>query len=125
MMKKSKTSILLILLGTVCAIGLLLVSYGYFSLRAVDDALKTQDAIDSSFSVAIKAGTVAQIGTNSTTSNVFASHLAQTAEVRQAVSRIADNLQSNNLIIAALWIVAFAFTLILLRLDSNPSGGRL
>jgi len=123
-MYKPRQSISLILLGAVCAIGLLLAGHRYLLLGALNDALKTQEALDASFSVALKAGAIVPSSPSQNTSSAVMDHLTQTATVRQAVTQIAASIELGQMAEAALWIVALAIAFIWLRRSDSNVGGR-
>lgn len=122
-MSKPKRSISLVVLGAVCAIGLLLAGHRYLLLGAINDALKTQEALDASFSVALKAGATVPSSPSQTASSAVIDHLAQTAAVRQAVTQIAASIELGQMAEAALWLVALAIAFIWLRRSDHGVGG--
>lgn len=122
-MNRARRSISLILLGAVCAIGLLLAGHRYLLLGAINDALKTQEALDASFAVALKAGAIVPGSPSQNTSSAVIDHLTQTAAVRQAVTHIAASMELGQLAEAALWVVALAIAFIWLRRSDSNFGG--
>lgn len=121
-MSKPKRSISLVVLGAVCAIGLLLTGHRYLLLGAINDALKTQEALDASLSVALKAGAIVLSSPSQNTSSAIIDHLAQTAAVRHAVTQIAASIEFGQMAEAALWVVALAIAFSWLRRSDHGVG---
>jgi hypothetical protein len=95
-----------VLLGIICAIGVILSGQRYFLLQAVEDALKTQRALDESFLVAVNAGAVESNWSQSVLAKAVAVHLEQTADVRRAVSQLNVNIETSEMLSASLWAAA-------------------
>jgi hypothetical protein len=113
-----------VLLGIICAIGVILSGQRYFLLQAVEDALKTQRALDESFLVAVNAGAVGPNASQSGFAKAVAVHLEQTADVRRTVSQLNVNIETSEMLSASLWAAALAilgFLTIRKRETSAPS----
>ena len=102
---KRKLPVVGVLLAIVCAIGVILTAQRYFLLQAVEDALKTQKALDESFMVAINAGVVGPNTSPSEFAKTVAAHLEQTADVRRAVSELSASIETSEILSATLWTV--------------------
>ena len=122
---RRKLPLAVVLLGIICAIGVILSGQRYFLLQAVEDALKTQKALDESFLVAVNAGAVGPTnGSQSGFAKAVAVHLEQTAGVRRAVSQLSVNIETSEMLSASLWAAALAilgFLTIRKREASAPS----
>lgn len=113
-----------VLLGIICAIGVILSGQRYFLLQAVEDALKTQRALDESFLVAVNAGAVGPNASQSGFAKAVAVHLEQTADVRRAASQLNVNIETSEMLSASLWaaaLVILGFLTIRKRETSAPS----
>jgi hypothetical protein len=103
---RRKPPLAVVLLGIICAIGVILSGQRYFLLQAVEDALKTQRALDESFLVAVNAGAVGPDASQSGFAKAVAVHLEQTADVRRAVSQLNVNIKTSEMLSASLWAAA-------------------
>jgi hypothetical protein len=121
---RRKPSLTVVLLGIICAIGVILSGQRYFLLQAVEDALKTQKALDDSFLMAVNAGAVGPNTSQSEFAKAVAAHLEQTSNVRQAVSQLNVNIEASDILSAGLWaaaLVILGFVIIMKREASPPS----
>jgi hypothetical protein len=121
---RRKPPLAVVLLGIICAIGVILSGQRYFLLQAVEDALKTQKALDESFLVAVNAGAVGPNTSQSEFAKAVAVHLEQTADVRRAVSQLNVNIETSEILGAGLWaaaLVILVFVAIMKREASAPS----
>jgi hypothetical protein len=120
---KQKLPLAVVLLGMICAIGVILSGQRYFLLQAVEDALKTQEVLDESFLVAVNAGAVGPNASQSGFAKAIATHLEQTADVRRAVSQLSVNIGTSEILSVSLWaaaLVVLAFVFIRKRETSAP-----
>lgn len=121
-MRKPKRTILMTFAGAVCAVGLLLAGHGYFLLGAVEDALKTQQALDDSLLAALRAGTIVK-DQAAGAANAITDHVTHTTTVRRAVSEVTASVRLGQMVAAALWAAALALTLTSLRRSGTSIGG--
>ena len=113
MLKKQrrKLSLAVVVLSIICAIGLILSGQRYYLLRAVEDALKTQKALDESFLVAVNAAAHRPNGSQGELAKAIAKHLEQTADVRRAVSQLSVNIGFSEILSVSLWVAALVVLL--------------
>jgi tRNA uridine 5-carbamoylmethylation protein Kti12 len=111
-MKNSKISVIL---GLLCVVGLLLAGRGYYVLLAIDDAMKTQEALDNTFSALIKSKAVTNKNFDDSALNDAITHLTQNAEVRETVLYLTKSIEATQLILAMLLVGLFILTSILLN----------
>ena len=72
---KRRLPLVAVLLGFIFAIGAILSGQRYFLLQAVEDALKTQTALDESFLVAMKAGAAGANSSHSEFAKAVEAHI--------------------------------------------------
>jgi C4-dicarboxylate-specific signal transduction histidine kinase len=115
-----KVPFMALLLGILCAVGLIVSSQRYYLLQAADDLLKTHNALDESFSMAI-AARVARPGSSSKElASAVTEHLQQTGEVRRATSQLHSKIRASELLSIGLWVAALAIILFALNKKRDP-----
>lgn len=108
MLKKLRRmpALALVLLGIICGVGVILSGQRYFLHEALEDALKTQMALDESFLVAVSAGAVGPNASQAEFAKAVVAHLEQTGEVRRAVRQLNANIGMSEMLSTILLIAA-------------------
>jgi hypothetical protein len=114
-------SLSVLLLALVCVFGFLLAGQRYYTLKAIEDIIESQEAIDNSFLVSMKykinaGGDDPTVGLKKS----MTTHLDQSRTIREALAKLSLRARNTQLGEIALWSIAFLVTLIVFSRAPTP-----